>query len=328
MNKRERSNTERDDNKLKRLLILDNLLHNPEGVTKKDILNNHEMDVISERTLINYLNELQEKVEMEPNLWRGKERLWRYKDIKVSYFDKVSKEMELISDSIEKLKALKGDPRYDFLKFYLLGLMNGVKSSDIGFMSFDNNLDAKGLEHIDDILKAITQHYPIKITYTPFDGKEILCKVHPYHLHQYNRRWHLYGYSEERKALHNWAIDRITDVKPLSKKFIPSDINFEEYFEDIIGFTNIKENEVKPVIIKIKKEKAGYYLTKPLHLTQKILKDRETDSHIFIQIDVKWNMELQMLLLSYGDEIEVVSPDEFRNKIKEVVSRMGEIYEV
>ena len=45
-----------------------------------------------------------------------------------------------------------------------------------------------------------------------------------------------------------------------------------------------------------------------------------------IQLQVKINTELEMLLLSYGDAIEVVEPQSLRETMKEKAERMAALY--
>ena len=117
-------------------------------------------------------------------------------------------------------------------------------------------------------------------------------------------------------------------VEHLSKPYIPTDINFDEYFDDIVGVTNFAERDVKDVKIKVTREKFGYYRTKPLHWTQTELKDENTEEYATLRLRVKLNHEMIMLLLSYGDEIEVVSPLELREEIKDIINKMRSNYEV
>ena len=125
-------------NKIARFMRLDQLLRSPEGVTLKEIMNDDQMDEISKRLLQDNLSELEEKygAEFEPNLFRGRERLWRYKDTSFSIMKQTSADMEIIRKTIENLSIFKGDPRYDMLRFYLMGMEKGISDMGVNFMSF------------------------------------------------------------------------------------------------------------------------------------------------------------------------------------------------
>ncbi len=316
--------------KFARLMRLDQLLRNPEGRTLNEIRTDPQIDDISVRLLRDNLKELEDKygAEFETTLYRGRERLWRYRDTNFSIIQQTSKDMEIIRHSLENLSMFKGDPRYDMLRFYLIGLEKGVTESGLNFMSFDNNSEVAGLEHAELILDAIIHKFPLKMWYKPFNKDEFSCNIHPYHLRQYNRRWYIFAYSEDKKDILNYPLDRITKLEHLSKPYIETDVNFDDYFDDIVGVSNYKNTAVEKVVLKVSNRSIDYIRTKPLHWSQTELKEYATDSHTFIQLKLKVNIELKMLLFSYSDAIEVIEPKWLRDSFIERIEKMSDIYKV
>lgn len=316
-------------NKIARLIRLDQLLQSHDGYTLKELLEDEKMDMISQRSLQENLKELKVSygAEYEPNLKRGREKLWRYKDTSFSIFPQAAKDMEVIRKSIENLSLFKGDPRYDMLRFYLMGLERGIEGSNINYMSFDNNIDVAGLKFVEPLLDAIIHHFPLKMWYKPFDKDEFISNIHPYHLRQYNRRWFIFAYSEEKEAILNYALDRITKLEHLSKDYIASDIDFEEYFDDIVGVSNYQNSSVEEVILKIDNKSIDYIRTKPLHWTQKEMPEQSGDAYTTIKLELKVNTELKMLLFSYSDAIEVIKPLWLRRFFAQRTKAMSDKYE-
>ena len=101
-------------------------------------------------------------------------------------------------------------------------------------------------------------------------------------------------------------------------------MNFEEYFEDVIGVSVPKDVEIQKVILKIDSDLWPYIKTKPLHGSQRI-KD-ETNEYTIIQLELKPNYELEALILSYGEKIEVLQPEYFRNLIKHRINQCQNKY--
>lgn len=326
----EKSPMHKGQNKIARFKRLDQLLRSPEGHTLNEILNDEQLDCISKRLLQDNLKEIKERygAEFKDNLFRGRERLWRYKDTSFSIMQQTSVDMEIIRKSIENLDFFKGDPRYDMLRFYLVELENGMSGSEINFMSFDYNNDVAGLEFIEEILNAIVHKYPLKMWYKPFSGKEMERNIHPYHLRQYNRRWFLFALCEEQKKIHNFPIDRIVKLEHLSKSYIESNINFDEYFDDIVGVTNYSNAPVEKIVLKINNSCINYIRTKPIHWSQKELKECSTEDYTIIQLNVKVNTELKMLLFSYSDAIEILEPVWLRDSFAKRVKNMSNTYKV
>lgn len=330
MTKYSKSPMREGQNKIARYIRMDQLLRSPEGMTLKEIMNDDKMDNISKRLLQDNLKEFETKygAEFAQNLYRGRERLWRYEDVHFSIMKQAFDDMEIIRNSIENLSLFKGDPRYDLLRFYLMGLEKGLSGDGLYFMSFDNNSEATGLKHIEIILDAIIKRYPLKMLYRTFSGSEFESNIHPYHLRQFNRRWYIFAFSEEKKAIHNYPLDRIDHLEHLSKPYIPTDIDFDEYFDDIVGVSNYADREVERIVLKVSRKSIDYIRTKPIHWSQTELKDLETDEHVFIQLKVKVNTELKMLLFSYNDAVEVLEPAWLRGDFLKIIQNMSNNYNV
>lgn len=86
--------------------------------------------------------------------------------------------------------------------------------------------------------------------------------------------------------------------------------DFNEYFEDIIGVTRHENVEVQKIILAFDKQTAPYISSKPLHESQKVVLNGEDEFRI--SIEVIPNYELESLILSFGDRVRVLEPEEFR----------------
>ncbi len=64
---------------------------------------------------------------------------------------------------------------------------------------------------------------------------------------------------------------------------------------------------------------ANYVVTKPLHGSQKQYK--QEDGRLEVQLQLKINMELERLLLSFGETVEVIAPQKLREHIKQRIEK-------
>lgn len=318
-----------EQHKIRRYIRLDQLLRDSIGHTLNELLIDRQMDEIGKRSLLDNLKEFEEVfgAEFDKNAYRGRERLWKYKDSSFSIFKQINLDVEMIRNAIEKLNMFRGDPRYDWLRFYLIGMEGGLENY-ASLMSFDNNLNYVGLEYIEPLAQAIIHKYPIKLIYKPFNVAPFETNIHPYHLRQYNGRWFVFGFSEEKREIFNFPLDRIGSVQHLSKPFIETDIDFDEYFDEIVGVSNYKKSSVEKILLKIDKKSIDYIRTKPLHWSQTELKELNTQEFYFVQLKLKINTELKMLLFSYSDAIEVLEPAWLRDTFAKRTKRMSQLYEV
>ncbi|MCQ2200671.1 MAG: WYL domain-containing protein [Bacteroidales bacterium] len=313
--------------KFERIRKLNDLLRSPQGYTIIDL---EAILEVGERTIRKDLEQIQRPPynAVFANIYRGKERLYRYQEINFSLrlFEDNNDIREKLNEAINAIKQYDWTPQYQWLKICLFAIENGNIGDMGNVMSFENNANLEGVKHIGNLVDAITNKYPIKLTYKPYKAEEQRIYVHPYHLKQYNNRWFLIGYSEEKLAIHNYAIDRIVSIEHLSKKYIDTDIDFEDYFDDIIG-VSVYDVQIEHIELLVNKDRYPYIKTKPLHGSQTHVRDKDTDDDICITIDVKPNRELISLLLSFGPDIQVVSPDNLRTAIREKVARLNSIYD-
>jgi predicted DNA-binding transcriptional regulator YafY len=193
-------------------------------------------------------------------------------------------------------------------------------------VGFEQNPYLQGLNFFTNIFNAIQNEVVLKISYKGFkqnDKDEF--KFHPWYLKQFNNRWFVFGFNEKFKSVSNLALDRIFSVNELKTKFKSnSEIDFEEYFEDIIGVTVNQKISIEKIKIKIKNDVWPYIESKPLHGSQKIISRNQ--QFIIIEITVQPNHELFALLFSYLDSIEVLEPISIRNKIKLIVKSQFDKY--
>jgi len=114
----------------------------------------------------------------------------------------------------------------------------------------------------------------------------------------------------------NLALDRIICFEHSKEEFIPNiAIDFVEYFEDIIGVTLPEKTESEKIILKVDAIQWPYIKTKPLHGSQKV--QERNDHFIVIELELVPNYELEAVLFSFGDHIEILKPDELKNSFKE-----------
>lgn len=309
-----------------RILKLNELLRHHQGYTIIELM--AKLDV-SDRTIYSDLNTVQRPPYNAVfwNEYRGKERLYRYKDTDFSLklFEENNELKRKLNETIEAIEQYEGTPQYQWLKLCLMALENGSVSGLNSVMSFENNAYLEGLEHMEALAEAIVHKYPIKLTYKPYRAEEQMLYVHPYHLRQFNSRWFLIGKPEGTDNIHNYAIDRIVKVEHLSKKYIDTDIDFDEYFDDVIG-VSVNDVETEHVVLMVSKKRYPYIKTKPLHWSQKHVAENDTDTEVCLTIDVKPNKELITLLLSFGPDIRLIAPDNIKQELINKIRAMYDSY--
>ena len=134
----------------------------------------------------------------------------------------------------------------------------------------------------------------------------------------------MFGQDIRFPGLSNLALDRIIKINESKATYIDTEIDFKEYFEDVVGVT-VPDTLAEKVILKVGSKSIDYIATKALHGSQKI-KEKEGD-YTMVELDVIPNYELASRILSFGENVQVLQPAELRNQLKERVEMMKNIYQ-
>ncbi len=250
----------------------------------------------------------------------GRRVYYRYDDRNFSIKKQAINELEAkqLKETLSVLTRFKGMPQFEWMEEMLIRIESvfKLKGNQISVVSFEQNPFLKGLNFFTDLFNAIQYKKVLTITYKSFRHEEpIKFLLHPYHLKQYNNRWFLFGYTQEHGAITNLALDRIITLSEIAETYVENtDINFEEYFDDIVGVTLRSDQHPQAIRLKINASLWPYIETKPLHGSQKV--KTRTDQAIEVELFLQINYEFISLLFSFAEDITVISPQELKNIIK------------
>ena len=296
----------------------------------------------------------------------GRKVYYRYLDTDFSINKSPLSEHEVqqLKETTFMLSRFKGLPHFEWIEelvskledqFHLVGNSESV-------IGFEQNPYLTGLEHLSHLFNAIVNKQPLRITYQSFRGGKMEWNIHPYYIKQYNQRWFLLGCNDEYRTITNIPLDRIQSFEPVAIHYIESDIDFfasnyflaykvdtgkktlvlencdysfcfmdksihtdfDEYFDDVIGVTIPKNKEVCEILLQFTEQRYSYIISKPLHWSQKI---KDADQRI-VSISVIPNKELISLILSFGDDVVVLSPNEIREELSKQITSLQQKYNV
>ena len=260
----------------------------------------------------------------------GKKSYYRYRDPNFSINNQPLNQTELtqINSALEIISRFNGMPQFAWVNEIVTKINNGFEIQDdsSSIISFDSNQYLKGIEHLGDLFNAINSSKAIKMAYRPFKSDhDIDLVLHPYYLKQYNNRWFLFGLNDKYKSISNMALDRIVSFETITLKYIKNkSINFNEYFEDIIGVTMPDKGKLAKIELLFTNEEAPYVITKPIHGSQK--KKKHDENGLTVTIEVIPNIEFEKLILSFGDKVKVMSPKKIADLFKSKYISAAKLY--
>ena len=316
-----------------RYQILDRCFSNfQKRYTIDDLLeevNKHLYDIsgitVSKRLILDDIKYMRERLSHNAPIvaykFNGKKRYYRYSDPDFHIYNN-----ELSVTDISKLQSV-----IDMLAHFRVTATNvwleevisnleyrfGLKSNAEHLISFEQNEQLKGVEHLADIIDATINHQTLEIAYLTFKGKETTMTIHPYYVKQYNGRWFLYGLNDELKKISNLALDRIQSYENSEKPFKKNEkYDFSTYFDDVIGATIPNDDVKKETIgLRFSANRFPYVVSKPIHKSQKVV----DKGNCVVKIQVRPTRELTQQLFSFIPDVEVLYPEWYRCQIMEKI---------
>ena len=176
------------------------------------------------------------------------------------------------------------------------------------------------------IVNSMRDGKALKMTYQSFWRDEpVVYETHPYCIKLFKQRWYMLSKTEGKKQPRIYALDRIQDIEVLKKALrLPKGFNGEEFFSNYFGI--IVGDDVKPSVVEIKidADQVKYVESLPLHQSQMLIE--EQDDYSVYQYRLVPTFDFKQELLSRGATFEVLSPEWFRDEIKEDIAAMAKRY--
>ncbi len=248
----------------------------------------------------------------------GKGYYYRYSEPEFSIFKRGLGKDDLaqLKETILMLQRFKGMPNFDWMSELVVKMedkldLRGASKSVVGY---EENRFYIGLDWFQDLFDAIINKSVLHIQYKTFADEIYNWTIHPYYIKEYNNRWFLFGLNEEGNTIYNIPLDRIWEVEQVHKDYIPTEIDFESYLDDVIGVT-VLEAPKETIRLQFSENRFPYVTTKAIHPSQRIV----DNNNRIVEISVIPNNELEALILSYGKDVEVLSPESFRTRIQNVI---------
>ena len=297
------------------------------GLQSRDMLS-----IKSKVTILQDINEMDEKFRRMYGTSgivyedRGRKRYYRYRDGIESIYNR-----ELTSDEIEKLQevrsllqGLHGMPQMEWLDQVSVRFDQNIMGPERHIASFEEGT-AGDSQFFLQLFEAVNLKQVLTIEYRRFglESKERI--IHPYFLKQFMRRWYLCATIEGKEFITIFALDRILSVRKNTEvAFRETTIDFNHYFDDIVGVTHPDNGVVEQIIIEGDSWAEYYLRTLPIHPLQQLESQGEKGCRVTLSLMV--NRELEREILSYGEHLKVVAPEHLRERMRQLLAMLQEEY--
>ena len=182
-----------------------------------------------------------------------------------------------------------------------------------------------GRYYLEIITTAMRDNRQLVIDYEDFFGNTIQeLKVNPYFIRMFKRRWYVMALVLPGKEIHRFGLDRIKRVEVLESKFTyPKDFSPQDYYRDYYGVFH----DAKPMTIRVKayREKPHYLRSLPLHHSQREIESNNV--YTIFEYKIAPTYDFIQEILNHANQLEVLSPEFFRQQIKAIIQEMYSFYE-
>lgn len=204
---------------------------------------------------------------------------------------------------------------------------------------FEKNEELSNRDLLPKLLKLIEGGAVVELQYHRIRDRQKRSKrkLHPRLLKQYRGRWFLFGITIDTKEVMCYSLDQIESIRALPDKFDLSGIDWNDYFDDMIGVSKDKDAEPQEIIFWASDDECAYLEGKPIHSSQKKLGKSRSDelrrkyrilekNGKFFSIKCIDNFELRRELASKFGERIVLEPETIKKEIAESVEKMTTRY--
>ena len=184
----------------------------------------------------------------------------------------------------------------------------------------------QGTENLYGLLHAIKNQFQISFTYHKFWEDEISERhVEAYALKEFKNRWYVLAKDLKDNQVKSFALDRLSDLEISKKHFqYPMDFNVNEHYQYCFGIISPNGMEAKEIILSFDPYQGKYIKTLPLHETQEILIDNDVELKIKLKLCITFDFIME--ILSYGENVKVITPESLIKEVKSAYSNAIKLY--
>lgn len=177
---------------------------------------------------------------------------------------------------------------------------------------------SNGLEHFRELLYAIKNKKIITFNHVQY-WEDILTekRVHGLELKEAQGRWYLIATDTKDNKVKTFGLDRISNLTISKKSFADTyNYNIEDLFLHSFGIITLENEKPQKIRLSFTWEQGQYVKNFPLHHSQNVT--GEKDDEVIIELYISITYDFVMELLSYGEEVTVISPKSLINRVKKI----------
>jgi predicted DNA-binding transcriptional regulator YafY len=177
-----------------------------------------------------------------------------------------------------------------------------------------------GHMHLTEVMEAMTENLEIVMEYHKYTSAESeTLTIWPYAVKEFAKRWYIIAYCKERDGLRVYGLDRVKSMEVTGKKFRMKDgFDVDELFATSFGIYLPGRNG-QTITFRCSESEAKFLRDLPIHSSQEeVGKDGQ---NVIFSIFICPDKNLIMEICKHGSRIEVLSPAEVRDAVREELTK-------
>ncbi|MDO5552592.1 MAG: WYL domain-containing transcriptional regulator [Planctomycetia bacterium] len=187
--------------------------------------------------------------------------------------------------------------------------------------------DYSSFKHeIDTILACMEDHAVVRIQYRSLSSKRVKSySIHPYNFVYFQGALYVVGWSCKDEQMRFWKINRLKGTERTDEKFaVPTTFNIKQYLAKAFC-PFISEQGAVSILVRFKKKVATQIREMAWDSFKKMTTRR--DGSLDVVMEAEGGKALIHWLLGFGNDVEVLEPQSFRDEFQAVVSDLLKKYD-
>ena len=177
-----------------------------------------------------------------------------------------------------------------------------------------------GHMHLTEVMEAMTENLEVVMEYHKYTSEESeTLTIWPYAVKEFAKRWYIIAYCKEREDLRVYGLDRVKNMKVTGKKFrMKNGFDVDELFATSFGIY-LPGGKGQIITFKCSEREAKFLRDLPIHRSQEEV--RKDGDNVIFSIFVCPDKNLIMEICKHGSRIEILSPSEVRDAVREELAK-------
>jgi predicted DNA-binding transcriptional regulator YafY len=291
---------------------------------------------VSKRTIQNDIQAMRQDENLgflAPIVYNHAEKVYQYSqdDYSIERVNLSEEDLQGIETALGILEQFKSVPSIKYFEEAISSMASNIKMNrdavkDSVFL-LDRPNKYLGAQFMPTIVDAIRDKRVLHLEYKSFTKDTAKKhKIHPYFIKEYNERLYLIANdiaAGKAPKFLTFSFDRMLSISDTYDSFKAEYVDKGNYFKNALGVSFVDAKPVE-VVLTFPPSQGAYLKTQFIHHTQQVVKD--TDKEFTISLQLVINPELKMKILSYGKNVEVISPVELKEFVVENAQEMLILY--